>query len=598
MARDLERTPTRDNTGTPTRDNTVGNLENVLADFIAAQTDGQYTSDDVHEKMNSDEAKALMWFGQYGGEALSSTMSDGLKYGTASGMKTADPTEGYMFALEQASRARTDAEKEQWNNIAAQYQSQIMRDYDNQYNTASAQVERLMAAGMSRQAAMAVLQGSNSEGQVAGVQNAAPTELQQGLNQAQQIGEMASSAVSFASGVNSLRMFPHLLRGAKSQADLLTFAANNQEYEQEGRVLANHFSNAAYASGRKKAEIDGVDFDPTTIRSLADAKKLIEWGASNGVVDAIMYNNKYRPMLEGNLYGQSLCQKGYDGWVSTKDYDPMEDTWDVMNQAYKDEARTRSVLYNNASLLGMKTQAEINNIDSEQRTKEYILGNLLPAQVGNTKANTALVWSQKKWTDIAEMSAELDYDVKFDWSDYQCAYYNTQCSLLRNLDKGGYFGTEASRILNDTKWQDFMVSQRFLYAQNPEAYRASHLQPNGTYDDTYYMVVDAAGTFNAWTNYNTSRETQANANMAQTKQHYAPAMDASQTWANIGIGIGGTMGGMSGYMNASSNMFRLMFSEGKANAPASAPVSNPLGPRQGRVHTPQVRNNPDVGFQF
>lgn len=502
MAREINPTLPTSQSDSP-HINTTDDLAGIFADFINGSNDmsthgGKMTADDINNfwdnLVNNNDA-----------QNVGSGNSD------LNGM---DSRSAYFYALMMQQKAKSAAEKEHWANIAAQYQTEAMRDYDNAYNAPSATLQRLMAAGLSRQAAMAVLQGNSSESQAAGVLNEAPTRTQEVANYLQQAAEVGCSMVQTAGvAFPALGQMPHMIRSAKSVADQQQILAENLKYEQDGREAANAFSSAAYEAANMKALTEGKKFDPTTLTSVAEVKELIKWGAEHKFMKCQDYVNNWQSKCEGNLHAQQMIQKGYDGWVSTKDYDPMEDMQPFMKNAMKNEAlRTLPQLLNEWDT-NYQINAEIDNILAntelieEKSTTEQLTQKLIEKQTAQAGAQTALIWSTKRGQDIMNTWNEAQYDLwDTEISPAQAAECRATLSYWTQMNQGivaqdafgnkvkttwsGYGAISEQIALRSVR---YLNQERYNYLTNPQKWDKEHAGS----PDFMNIVHDYSGTLDA-----------------------------------------------------------------------------------------------------
>lgn len=427
----------------------------------------------------------------------------------------------YNDALQRQQNAKTAAEKEKWANIAAQLQTEMMRDSDRAYNSATSQVERLMAAGMSRQAAMAAVQGVASEGQAAGVANDAPTKRQEFINQAEQAINTTSSLVSTAlTGVNmvqAIKAFPYALESAKSMAEYNQAVAFMAKREQEGADASDAFLAAGFDAFNRFTYLHETNPEaypeaPKRPHSVKEVKDLINKAADARISGAcVSYRENWQSILEGNGSGQARVQHAFTGWAGEgKAYHPDETAWSFLDNQVKYNAMTTQQNYFNACTNGRKMQSEIELNNEDCKTAGYMRAKL--------SAETGLAVTQTQGQEIANKLAELEYEVRTDYTAYECAYYAGQTEILLNAYDMGYKSSEATRIANDANYQGWVASQRYQYILDPTGYE----QANAGSPWLLRLVQDKAGTLGAMTSYYNMQTAEGASEVSQyTGEHAA-----------------------------------------------------------------------------
>lgn len=207
------------------------------------------------------------------------------------------------------------------------------RDNERQYSSPTAQLERLMATGMSYSAALALLQGSGELGTASGISQMTADTANAAADRSNDISAVDSAVNAASSLTNSALGLFNTYQGAssfginlsllQSQADAQNLANYQSRMYNQGLDIANDFMGLVHSAKNFSPLTDYTDplsgqvskrpeFDPTQYQSFDEllegfAKYAVKYPAA-----AQFLNSGGLRQLEGNVYARQFAESMFN----------------------------------------------------------------------------------------------------------------------------------------------------------------------------------------------------------------------------------------------------------------------------------------------
>lgn len=297
----------------------------------------------------------------------------------------------------------TASERERYANLMNYYTHQgdlewqaAQTELEWSRNSPQAQLQQLMALGMTRQAALQAIQGGTAQAAQAtsaapGVGQASPLQdLYAGLKTTAEVAMTAFSVYTGAAmfGVNLLTA-QHAQRAAKASADV---AQRMNEGEQIAGSLFRQFNKSKsfmQIGGNYKGESDED--------SITHMLELIQRAADNNDPTAKEWLGTFKPLYDSNPYAQTRSQEVFNGLMSTRTPKQYEEDRDL----YIDSM----VLQNRLSgLNGDNLVQQLRNLEAEEK--------LTYAEIAGVEADTKYTGVQTTGQIYQNESDRLDLSLK------------------------------------------------------------------------------------------------------------------------------------------------------------------------------------------